>query len=89
MASPNVCGSLLLLQQHFNNTNGFFMKAATLKGLALHTADDTETAGPDANTGWGLMNTKFAAETISENGLKKEVDKHYFCVLIFTMLCKT
>lgn len=69
MASPNICGSLLLLQQHYSNTNNTFMKAATLKGLALHTADDTETNGPDANTGWGLMNTKAAAETITENGL--------------------
>lgn len=69
MASPNVCGSMLLLQQHYNNTNGSFMKAATLKGLTLHTADDTEATGPDANTGWGLMNTKAAAETISGNGL--------------------
>jgi len=65
MASPNVCGSLLLLQQHYNNNHGTFMKAATLKGLALHTADDTDSTGPDANTGWGLMNTKKAAETIS------------------------
>ena len=69
MASPNVCGSLLLLQQHYNNLNGSFMRAATLKGLALHTADDTEAAGPDSNTGWGLMNTKVAAETITGNGL--------------------
>ena len=68
MASPNVAGSLLLLQQHHNNVNGAFMKAATLKGLALHTADDVGTAGPDANTGWGLMNTKAAAEAITTNG---------------------
>ncbi len=69
MASPNICGSLLLLQQHYSNINGNFMRAATLKGLALHTADDTEINGPDANTGWGLMNTKVAAETITGNGL--------------------
>ena len=67
MASPNVCGSALLLQEHYNNLNGSFMKAATLKGLILHTADDTASYGPDAETGWGLMNTKKAAETISEN----------------------
>ena len=65
MASPNVCGSLLLLQEHHNNLHGSFMRAATLKGLALHTADDVEAVGPDANTGWGLMNTKFAAETLT------------------------
>ncbi|MGB0973819.1 MAG: S8 family serine peptidase, partial [Flavobacteriaceae bacterium] len=75
MASPNVCGSMLLLQQHYNNTNGNFMRAATLKGLTLHTADDTETTGPDANTGWGLMNTKAAAETISGNGLSSWISE--------------
>jgi len=68
MASPNVAGSLLLLQQHYNNTNGSFMRGATLKGLALHTADDTGVSGPDAVYGWGLMNTKRAAETITSLG---------------------
>lgn len=67
MSAPNVTGSLLLLQQYYNNINGSFMKAATLKGLALHTADDTGDEGPDAKVGWGLMNTKKAAETIFEN----------------------
>ncbi len=65
MASPNVAGSLLLLQQHANNEFGNFMRAATLKGLALHTADDSGITGPDAVFGWGLMNTKRAAEAIS------------------------
>ena len=69
MAAPSVCGSLLLLQQHYNNKFESFMRAATLKGLALHTADDVETTGPDANTGWGYMNTKTAAEAITNNGL--------------------
>lgn len=68
MASPNVAGSLLLLQQHANNVNGNFYRAATIKGLALHTADDAGTTGPDAKFGWGLMNAKRAAETISGNG---------------------
>ena len=41
MASPNVAGSLLLLQQYYHQMNGVFMRASTLKGLAfLHTADD-------------------------------------------------
>ncbi|MFD0863049.1 S8 family serine peptidase [Sungkyunkwania multivorans] len=65
MASPNVTGSLLLLQQHANNTFGNFMRASTLKGLALHTADDVGATGPDPVYGWGLMNTKRAAEAIS------------------------
>lgn len=68
MASPNVTGSLLLLQEHFKNSNDVFMRAATLKGLALHTADDAGPVGPDAKWGWGLLNAKKAAETISLNG---------------------
>ena len=65
MASPNVAGTLLLLQEHYVSLHGNFMKAASLKGLALHTADDVAMVGPDAETGWGLMNAKKAAETLS------------------------
>tara|TARA_R110000850_G_scaffold25797_2_gene74174 strand:- start:147 stop:4256 length:4110 start_codon:yes stop_codon:yes gene_type:complete len=68
MAAPNVTGSLLLLQQHANNVTGDYLRAATLKGLALHTADDAGPEGPDVVWGWGLMHTKRAAETINENG---------------------
>lgn len=68
MASPNVAGTLLLLQQHANNVKGSFMRAATLKGLAMHTADDAGIVGPDAIFGWGLLNAKRAAEAISQNG---------------------
>lgn len=68
MATPNVTGSLLLLQEHYNNLHNEFMRAATLKGLALHTADDAGPSGPDATWGWGLLNAKRAAETISANG---------------------
>ena len=75
MASPNVTGSLLLLQQHHNNLNGSYMRAATLKGLALHTADDAGPSGPDAVYGWGLMNTKRAAEAISDEGVNTIIDE--------------
>ncbi len=68
MASPNVAGTLLLLQQHYDNVNGSFMRAATLKGLALHTADDAGPTGPDVVYGWGLLNGKAAAEAITNNG---------------------
>ncbi|QNM85008.1 S8 family serine peptidase [Polaribacter pectinis] len=75
MAAPNVTGSLLLLQQHHKESYGNFMRAATLKGLALHTADDTDIAGPDPHTGWGLMNTKVAAETITKNGFESWISE--------------
>ncbi|MEP1033825.1 S8 family serine peptidase [Ekhidna sp.] len=75
MASPNVTGTLLLLQQHYNNVNGSFMRAATLKGVALHTADDAGISGPDVVFGWGLLNAKAAAEAISDNGNGSVVDE--------------
>lgn len=75
MASPNVTGSLLLLQEHANNTFGNYMRAATLKGLALHTADDAGPTGPDAVYGWGLMNSKRAAETITAVGSNSIMDE--------------
>ncbi|WP_222982850.1 S8 family serine peptidase [Flagellimonas meishanensis] len=64
MAAPTVTGSLLLLQQYHEELFGGFMKAATLKGLALHTADDVEGKGPDYKMGWGVMNAKTAAEVL-------------------------
>lgn len=69
MASPNVTGTLLLLQQYYRIKNNRFMRAATLKALACHTADDAGNPGPDAVFGWGLLNAKKAAETITANGL--------------------
>ena len=76
MASPNVAGSLLLLQQHYKNLNsGDFMRAATLKGLALHTADDAGAAGPDAVFGWGLLHTKRAAEAITNKGNESKIEE--------------
>lgn len=69
MSSPNVMGTCLLLQQHSKNLTGSFMKAATLKGLVTHTADDAGNPGPDAKFGWGLMNARTAAVTLTNNGL--------------------
>ena len=66
MASPNVAGSALLLQQHANNLYGNYLRSASLKGLILHTADDAGLDGPDAVFGWGLMNYKRAAESLSQ-----------------------
>jgi subtilisin-like proprotein convertase family protein len=73
MASPNVAGSMLLLQQYYNQKTGGFMRAATLKGLTLHTADDFGVAGPDATAGWGLMNTMAAANVITDNQLNSRI----------------
>ena len=71
MAAPNVTGSLLLLQEHYENIHGVdsFMRSATLKALAIHTADESGADdGPDYAFGWGLLNTRMAAKVISEDG---------------------
>ncbi len=71
MSAPNVTGSLVLLQEYYKNLNGEIMKAATLRGLVCHTAqDDDSYLGPDPKYGWGILNTKESAELIAddENG---------------------
>jgi len=75
MAAPNVTGTLTLLQQHYKNIHGHFMKASMLKGLACHTADDAGAVGPDAKFGWGLLNAKKAAETITGDGLSSWISE--------------
>ena len=75
MAAPTVAGTLLLLQQHYGNVTGFYMKGNTLKGLALHTAVDGLTTGPDAISGWGLINAKAAAEVITNSGTTTLVEE--------------
>jgi len=71
MAAPNVTGSLYLLQEYYAEKNaGVFMRAATLKGLACHTAFDAGNIGPDYIYGWGLLNMKAAAQAITDNGTK-------------------
>ena len=72
MAAPNVTGSLLLLQEHYQDIygTGNFMRAATLKALAIHTADEAGTAdGPDYRHGWGLLNTRNAAQLITAHSI--------------------
>ncbi|MCB0435184.1 MAG: S8 family serine peptidase [Mangrovimonas sp.] len=65
MAAPNTSGTLLLLQQYYNQLHGNYMRSSTLKGLVCHTADDDFTqVGPDPIFGWGLLNAKAAAETL-------------------------
>ena len=66
MASPQVSGSIFLLQQLYNRLNkNTFMRSATLKGLVLHSALDLEAAGPDYKTGWGLLDMEKAANVIT------------------------
>jgi hypothetical protein len=67
MASPNVAGSLLLLQQYYNQLNSNFMRASTLKGLVCHSAVDAGSLGPDPNFGFGLLDTRESAIIIEKS----------------------
>ncbi len=66
MSSPNATGSAALLINHFGKLfPGQAMRASTLKALLIHTADDRGNAGPDYQYGWGLINVKAAADTLT------------------------
>lgn len=65
MSAPVVSGSLILLQELYNNLYSQSMRSSTLRGLVCHTAlDDTANVGPDPYFGWGLLDNKAAAEVI-------------------------
>jgi len=67
MSSPNACGSAVLLVDYYDDLfPGGAMRASTLKGLIIHTADDLGRPGPDYSYGWGLMNTLAAAELLKD-----------------------
>ncbi len=67
MASPSAAGSLLLLQELSQKISpNKFIKAATIKGLAIHTANEAGVApGPDYKFGWGVLNDAEAANVLS------------------------
>lgn len=68
MSSPNVSGSIGLLSEHAENLFGvgFSFRSSTIKGLVIHTADESgSSAGPDYMHGWGLLNTGSAVQLMS------------------------
>ncbi|MBK9290072.1 MAG: S8 family serine peptidase [Bacteroidetes bacterium] len=70
MAGPVVSGAVGLLLQHQENLHpGTPLRAATLKGLLIHTADDMVSGapGPDYRFGWGMLDVKKAAELMQAN----------------------
>lgn len=77
MAAPSVTGSLLLLQEHAQNTLGSYLLSTTLKALVIHTADDGDNnPGPDYRYGWGLVDVEDAANRIS-NFPAGTVDRYF------------
>jgi hypothetical protein len=69
-AAPAISGSINLLNQlrESLHTNARPWLASTLKALVIQTADEAgDHPGPDYRFGWGLMNTRRAAELIRSN----------------------
>ncbi|MBK8966524.1 MAG: S8 family serine peptidase [Lewinellaceae bacterium] len=82
MATPSVTGSLELLLQHYENLHpGFTLRNSALKALVLHTADQIGINAPNYRTGWGIMNTRAAADLISSDA-EGEGDAIYSSVTI-------
>lgn len=76
MSAPGITGSLALLQELYYQKHNSFMKAATVKGLALGTASEAGPyPGPDYIFGWGLMNSEKAAKAILNNGSKSLISE--------------
>lgn len=70
MSGPMVAGSVGLLMEHQEDLHpGQKLSSAMKKALIIHSADDmiSGAAGPDYRFGWGLMNTRKAAEIMSMN----------------------
>lgn len=74
MAAPGITGVIMLLQQHFSNLHPSdnpeqpnYMLSASVRGLLSHTADEIgDEEGPDAMTGWGLVNAEASASVLSK-----------------------
>lgn len=89
MASPNVAGSLILLQEYNNDLYDELLKSYELKNLIIHRPYDptTSSEGPDPYYGWGALDAaesaliiedKNATSTIFEdNTLMDEGSKTY------------
>ncbi len=69
MSSPNTSGTLALLQNYYQKGHSSQpMRAATLKALVIHTADEAgNNDGPDYEFGWGLLNAEKAAQVIDKD----------------------
>ena len=72
-SAPTASGAVALLQELYNNTYQEYMLAATVKALLCHTATDItkrivegDIIGPDAKTGYGLINCEKAAQLIQD-----------------------
>lgn len=77
MATPNVSGSMLLLQEYYAQLNASkLMRSSTLRGLVLHTASEAgPSPGPDYQYGWGLLNVERAGQVLKNADKSNLIDE--------------
>ncbi len=74
--TSSIADSLLRLQRYNCQKFSRYLRASTVRGLALHTADETGgAAGPDYRFGWGLFNMKKAESTLRNAGQSTAVEE--------------
>ncbi len=67
MAAPSVTGAIALIHEYWKETFPMkaSLKAATIKALLIHSAEDMGAVGPDYQSGWGVPNMRTVIETIA------------------------
>lgn len=76
LSGPCVASSANLLREFYESTFSATPRSATLKAILMHTADEAGPAdGPDYQFGWGLMNTRVAADHIAA-GPARSIEAH-------------
>lgn len=67
MAAPGISGGIVLMQDLSNELNDEYLKSATVRAIISHTARQVNDEGPDAISGWGLMDLEGIGELMIEN----------------------
>jgi hypothetical protein len=75
MAAPAVSGGLLQLQEYSLSLGNPALSAASLKGLALHTATEIGAAGPEIETGWGAFNALTAIHFLQQQNYSSRLEE--------------
>lgn len=73
-AAASVSGSIALLTEHYLAERGEAPLSSTMKAVLIATADEAgDYSGPDYTHGWGLVNSRTAAEFISDGIVIEDV----------------
>ena len=75
MAAPAVSGGLLQLQEYRLRLGQPALSAASLKGLALHTATEIGAPGPEVETGWGAFNALSAIHFLQQQEFASRLEE--------------